>query len=195
MKKIVWYTIRTAHFSRAYQIIDFFYKNRCVCIWIWLNTLDGVEEWAVKKVIILFPHERTLWHIQLSACNQKSMASSSFIWAVIWNNWHKKCRNALLYNMNILKGIVCYLRSRLISYNICQWIRILQISDYNIGKQLRSFRNTRCIVVNTFASTTWKMDISSESLIFFSHIIRTMAYNKKGVFNVFVWRNGIWELG
>ena len=78
-------------------------------MYIWLNTLDGVEEWAVKKVIILFPHERTLWHIQLSACNQKSMASSSFIWAVIWNNWHKKCLNALLYNMNILKGIVCYL--------------------------------------------------------------------------------------
>ena len=68
-----------------------------------------MEEWAVKKVIILFPHERTLWHIQLSACNQKSMASSSFIWAVIWNNWHKKCLNALLYNMNILKGIVCCL--------------------------------------------------------------------------------------
>ena len=77
-------------------------------IYIWLNTLDGVEEWAVKKVIILFPHERTLWHIQLSACNQKSMASSSFIWAVIWNNWHKNCLNALLYNINILKGIVCY---------------------------------------------------------------------------------------
>ena len=134
MKEIALYTIKTPRFIYINVYI--------IHIYIWLNTLDGVEEWAVKKVIILFPHERTLWHIQLSACNQKSMASSSFIWAVIWNNWHKKCLNSLLYNMNILKGIVCYLRSRcqrLISYIICQWIRIFEISDYNIGKQPVAF--------------------------------------------------------